>query len=139
MAVLAVDTPSGYILEQWAADRLVRISAVPELRDSDTTNPAATVWFLDSVPNVTRCLSWTVKRYFPVANLTRTRQAVLAEALRPERFTVRTFNATSLYVLSVCEVCASFQCPYCPHYSGAPVLAAAVTVLAIASLLSFLG
>jgi hypothetical protein len=50
-----------------------------------------------------------VRRYFPVANLTRTRQAVILEPLRPERFFVRTFNATSLYILSVCEVCGSYQ------------------------------
>ena len=59
-----------------------------------------------------------VRRYFPVANLTRTRQAVILEPLRPERFFVRTFNATSLYILSICEVCGSYQCPYCPHYSN---------------------
>ena len=52
-----------------------------------------------------------------MANLTRTRQAVILEPLRPERFFVRTFNATSLYILSVCEVCGSYQCPYCPTFS----------------------
>ena len=35
---------------------------------------------------------------------------------------VRTFNATSLYILSICEVCGSYQCPYCPFYSSAPPL-----------------
>jgi hypothetical protein len=63
-------------------------------------------------------------RYYPVANLTRTRQAVLIEPLRPEKFYVKTFNATSLYILSICEVCGSYQCPYCPFYSGGPGLAA---------------
>ena len=51
-----------------------------------------------------RCFSHTVRRYYPVANLTRTRQAVIVEPLRPEHFFVRTFNATSLYILSICEV-----------------------------------
>ena len=60
-----------------------------------------------------------VRRYLPVANLTRTRQAVILEPLRPERFFVRTFNATSLYILSVCEVCGSYQCPYCPTFNRA--------------------
>merc|ERR1712029_630434 len=61
----------------------------------------------------TQCFEHTVRRYFPVANLTRTRQAVIVEPLRPERFFVRTFNATSLYILSICEVCGSYQCPFC--------------------------
>ena len=39
-----------------------------------------------------------------MANLTRTRQAVIIEPLRPEKFYVKTFNATSLYILSICEV-----------------------------------
>lgn len=30
------------------------------------------------------------------------------------------FNSTPLYVLDICEVCGSFQCPYCPYYSAAP-------------------
>ena len=34
----------------------------------------------------------------------RTRHAVIIEPLRPERFFIRTFNSTSLYILSVCEV-----------------------------------
>ena len=54
-----------------------------------------------------RCFSHTVRRYYPVANLTRTRQAVIVEPLRPEHFFVRTFNATSLYILSICEVCTT--------------------------------
>ena len=53
-----------------------------------------------------------------MANLTRTRQAVIIEPLRPEKFHVTTFNATSLYILSICEVCGSYQCPYCPFYSS---------------------
>ena len=60
--------------------------------------------YFDRVDASRRCFSHTVRRYFPVANLTRTRQAVIVEPLRPEHFFVRTFNATSLYILSICEV-----------------------------------
>ncbi len=56
------------------------------------------------------------------------------EPLRPERFFVRTFNATSLYILSICEVCGSYQCPYCPFYSLAPRCAPAPDVLALLAL-----
>ena len=78
-----------------------------------------TIWYFDYIPAETRCFEHTVRRYYPVAILTRTRQAVIVEPLRPERFFVRTFNATSLYILSICEVCGSYQCPYCPYYSSA--------------------
>ena len=70
-------------------------------------------------------------RYFPVANLTRTRQAVIIEPLRPERFFVKTFNVTALYSLSVCEVCGSYQCPYCPFYSSVPALTPVFSIVVL--------
>ena len=95
-----------------------------------------TLWYFEHVPSYMQCFEHTVRRweniktsvnflikhifprYYPVANLTRTRQAVIIEPLRPEKFFVKTFNATSLYILSICEVCGSYQCPYCPFYSS---------------------
>merc|ERR1719336_3532280 len=108
-------------MEQPTADGIVRSGIVPEMRDADVLKSGKTIWYFDHIPNVTRCFEHTVRRYFPVANLTRTRQAVLVESLRPERFFVTTFNATSLYILSICEVCGSYQCPYCPFYSSANI------------------
>jgi hypothetical protein len=49
-------------------------------------------------------LSTLYVRYYPVANLTRTRQAVLLEPLRPEKFLIRHLDSTPLYGLSICEV-----------------------------------
>jgi hypothetical protein len=43
-------------------------------------------------------------RYYPVANLTRTRQGVILEPLRPEKFLIRRIDSTPLYGLSICEV-----------------------------------
>jgi hypothetical protein len=36
----------------------------------------------------------------------------------PEHFEMQVFNATPLYVLDICEVCGSYQCPYCPYFSA---------------------
>ena len=69
-----------------------------------TLRPSLLSRYFDRVDAKPRCFSHTVRRYYPVANLTRTRQAVIVEPLRPEHFFVRTFNATSLYILSICEV-----------------------------------
>jgi len=113
LTMLVVDIPSGYIM----------------LQDADVLKPGKTIWYLEHVPSKMQCFTHTVRRYFPVANLTRTRQAVIIEPLRPEKFYVRTFNATSLYILSICEVCGSYQCPYCPFYSSGPVLAPCLLLL----------
>ena len=37
-----------------------------------------------------------------------------------EHFEMQVFNATPLYVLDICEVCGSYQCPYCPYFSASP-------------------
>ncbi len=139
MAMLVVDIPSGYVILQPEANKIVRGGIVPEMRDADVNKPGKTIWYFDHVPAEKRCFQHTVRRYYPVANLTRTRQAVIVEPLRPERFFVRTFNATSLYILSICEVCGSYQCPYCPFYSTASAfsgvnwtMTTALVILAVA-------
>merc|ERR1712141_18857 len=121
MTLLAVEIPSGYAFEQFEGKRIIGTGQVPELKEVDTSRPGQTIWYLDHVPRAIRCFDHTVRRYLPVANLTRTRQAVIIEPLNPERFFVRTFNATSLYILSICEVCGSYQCPFCPFYSSANI------------------
>ena len=121
MAMLIIDIPSGYIMLQPDANKIVKQKEVPQLKDADVLKEGKTIWYFDYIPAYQQCFSHTVRRYYPVANLTRTRQAVIVEPLRPERFFVRTFNATSLYILSICEVCGSYQCPYCPFYSSANI------------------
>merc|ERR1711934_252453 len=120
--MLQVDIPSGYIMLQPDANKIVRSKVVPQLKDADMEKPGKTLWYFEYITNQMQCFEHTVRRYFPVANLTRTRQAVIIEPLRPEKFYVKPFNATSLYVLSICEVCGSYQCPYCPFYSSSQPL-----------------
>ena len=137
MAMLVVDIPSGYVLEQSSANQIVRSQTIPELKDSDTSKPGKTIWYFDSIPTQKRCFKHTVRRYFPVANLTRTRQALLIEPMRPERFFIRVFNSTPLYILSICEVCGSYECPYCPHYSDASVFRVNLIVMMFVIFLLF--
>jgi len=118
LAMLVLDIPSGYIMLQPDANRIVRSGVLPQLADSDVTKSGKTIWYFDYVPDYTQCFTHKIRRYYPVANLTRTRHAVIIEPFRPERFQIRTFNSTPLYILSVCEVCGSYQCPYCPYYSS---------------------
>ena len=32
------------------------------------------------------------------------------------------YTTFGLFHLHICQVCGSFQCPYCPHYNSAPAL-----------------
>ena len=66
-----VDIPSGYLMLQPDGNKIVRSKVIPEMRDSDVTKPGKTVWYFDHVPNYTQCFDHTVRRYYPVANITR--------------------------------------------------------------------
>ena len=39
-----------------------------------------------------------------------------------EHFEQIIMNSTTLAALDICEVCGSFQCPYCQYYSSAITL-----------------
>ena len=64
--MLVVDIPSGYILEQYEANKLVRSRVVPEMRDVDTTQWGKTIWYFDRVPNETRCFEHTVRKQLTI-------------------------------------------------------------------------
>merc|ERR1711874_796253 len=133
---MGVDIPSGYIMLQPDANRIIRSGVIPQMKDADVLKPGKTLWYFEYVPSQMQCFTHTVRRYFPVANLTRTRQAVIIEPLRPEKFYVKTFNATSLYILSICEVCGSYQCPYCPFYSSSPLLPPSPAISLVLAIIS---
>ena len=62
MAMLVVDIPSGYVMLQPDANKLVRERVIPELRDADVTKPGKTIWYFDYVPNYEQCFFHTVRR-----------------------------------------------------------------------------
>ena len=58
--MLVVDIPTGYLMEQPTADKIVRSGVVPEMRDADVLKSGKTIWYFDHIPNVTRCFDHTV-------------------------------------------------------------------------------
>ena len=67
MAMLVIDIPSGYKMEQPTADQIVKSGQVPEMRDADVLKSGKTIWYFDHIPNVTRCfqhtVSWNSRRF----------------------------------------------------------------------------
>ncbi|XP_037302201.1 uncharacterized protein LOC119192491 [Manduca sexta] len=47
----------------------------------------------------------------------------------PERFNETIFDALPTYLLNICEVCGSSQCPYCAIYNAAVVYTLPTTLL----------
>lgn len=129
-AVLDVELPSGYVLFQPEADEIVsesrRVGGATLRHGIGSDNhyhERSAVWFFDSVPgDKDVCVNYTIRRWLAVSNMTQIRRALVYEQYQPEHFQMEMVNATTLYVLSVCEVCGSYQCPYCPHFSHTTTL-----------------
>ncbi|PSN51286.1 hypothetical protein C0J52_05303, partial [Blattella germanica] len=119
--VLEVEIPTGYNLLESEAEELVASGAHPTLRDGRTIE-GKTYWFFEYITRERTCFNHTVKRWYPVANISLYRQVQMYETYAKENFIMILVNSTPLYVLNICEVCGSYQCPYCPYYSRTSLL-----------------
>jgi hypothetical protein len=98
--------------------------------------------FVRQLGTTEECFNYTIRRWYPVANMTKTRSARIFGTYEPEKFNVTMFYPTPLYALDICAVCGSYQCPYCPYYSGSGLLSPTVltfVVVILASVLNVFG
>ncbi|XP_071531816.1 CD109 antigen-like [Panulirus ornatus] len=137
-ALIEVEVPTGYIFFQPLADNAVSSiqssGSFPQLRNVHTTHTHI-FWQFNHIPSDKKqCFSYDIQRWYPAANLTSVRSATVMELFAPEHFEMVMINATPLALLDICEVCGSYQCPYCPIYSTAPsslILTEATNIAAI--------
>ncbi|XP_054723175.1 CD109 antigen-like [Uloborus diversus] len=136
MAVLEVDVPTGYVVQQQDLDAYVRSGKVRNLQEARYNERKVVFYFtyLDKYPT---CLSFTVLRWYPVANMTRWLPVRVYDYYAPERFNETMFDVYNLFVLSICQVCGSYQCPYCPVFSGAPLPSSNLLSILLAAILIF--
>ena len=60
--MLQVDIPSGYIMLQPDANKIVRSRVVPQLKDADMEKPGKTLWYFEYITNQMQCFEHTVRR-----------------------------------------------------------------------------
>ncbi|RWS29912.1 CD109 antigen-like protein, partial [Leptotrombidium deliense] len=118
MAVLEVTIPSGYLIQQQELDSYVKDKGVRNLEDAKYSERKVAFYFSYLDTNQI-CVRFTVQRYYPVANLTRYMPARIYDYYAPERYNETIIDSRNLYLLSICHVCGSYQCPYCPIFSSA--------------------
>uniref|UniRef100_T1K1D6 Alpha-macroglobulin receptor-binding domain-containing protein n=2 Tax=Tetranychus urticae TaxID=32264 RepID=T1K1D6_TETUR len=118
MAVLDLTIPTGYIIQQQDLDAYVKSGKVRNLKEAKFSERKALFYFdyLDSNPI---CVTFTTQRWYPVANMSRFIPARVYDYYAPERYEEQMVSTYDLYRLSICHVCGSYQCPYCPIFSGA--------------------
>nr|BAR45625.1 macroglobulin complement-related 1 [Scolopendra japonica] len=121
VAVFEMVVPTGYyqyqpVLDDTVAQHIRR--GIRNLHRIKITERMIHVYFsyLDSRST---CIDFTLQRWMPVANMTQFLRVKVYDYYAPERYNESMLDVIGLYSLSICEVCGSYQCPYCPHFSAA--------------------
>ncbi|XP_035435862.2 CD109 antigen [Spodoptera frugiperda] len=135
MAVLEVGVPTGYMIQQQKLDAYVLARKVPTLQRAKYLTTKILFYF-DYLSEEPTCVNFTIERWFPVANMSRYLPMRVYDYYAPERFNESIFDALPTYLLNICEVCGSSQCPYCAIYNNARHLTLATPLLLIAVILT---
>ncbi|XP_013162940.1 PREDICTED: CD109 antigen [Papilio xuthus] len=135
MAVLEVGIPTGYLVQQQRLDAYVLSRRVQTLQRAKY-QPDKILFYFDYLDHEQTCVNVTVERWFPVANMSRHLPIRVYDFYAPERFNETIFDALPTYLLNICEVCGSSQCPYCSVYNAAVRPAAIGVLLTLAALLA---
>ncbi|KAF2360648.1 Alpha-macroglobulin receptor-binding [Trinorchestia longiramus] len=119
LTITQIHLPSGYCVGQDDLIRLVESKEVPNLKWALRTDTTIKLFFSRLTSDWT-CVDYRVERWYAVSNHSRYNTAMVYSHFQPERFNMTLFEVYPLYDLDICEVCGSYQCPYCPFYSDAP-------------------
>ncbi|XP_067928326.1 CD109 antigen-like [Watersipora subatra] len=133
MSVMEVAVPSGYVVHNRTLQKYVldARAANSTLRNAEYYNNKAVFYFDYLDQNEERsCVEFSAVRWFPVANITQTLSLKVFEYYEPGNFNYTLYEKVQLRTLTVCLVCGSYQCPYCPHYASAPGLTPSISLTA---------
>ncbi|GAB6022547.1 hypothetical protein CHUAL_006653 [Chamberlinius hualienensis] len=128
VAVFEIDVPTGYSQDIPTFFNYVNSGRVRNLRRMSVNDRKVYAYF-DYLDGNYTCIKFTLQRWFPVANLSQYNLARVYEYHAPERYNETIFHAYNIYVMDICQVCGSYQCPYCPYYSGSSVNFANIALL----------
>nr|XP_042903885.1 CD109 antigen isoform X1 [Parasteatoda tepidariorum]XP_042903886.1 CD109 antigen isoform X2 [Parasteatoda tepidariorum]XP_042903887.1 CD109 antigen isoform X3 [Parasteatoda tepidariorum] len=135
MAVLEVSIPTGYVIQQQDLDTYVHSGRVRNLREARYDERKVSFYF-NYLDQHSTCVSFKIQRWYPVANMTRWLPVRVYDYYAPERFNETMFDVYNLFVLSICQVCGSYQCPYCPIFSWSSIVVSSPIIL-LASIFSW--
>jgi hypothetical protein len=110
-----IKIPTGYRCEERYLKSLIDVAR--NLGDAENV-PGNQINFLfhfaDTEPI---CFDFTIERYIPVANLSRYYFMQVYEFHEPSNANRSMYHLRDIFGMDICEVCGSYQCPYCPYYA----------------------
>ena len=109
--------PTGYRLEERYLKSLIGV--VRNLGDGENIPGPGVNFLFDFLDEEPICFEFTMERYIPVANLSRYYEMKIFEYHEPNNAVRGMYHLKDIFGLDICEVCGSYQCPYCPYYAFA--------------------
>jgi len=128
LATMEVHLPSGYVITNDILRAYVQSGDVPTLRRSEFYGRKV-VFYFDYLTSDWTCVNWRSDRWFPIANMTIQHSLKVYDYYEPGMHNSTMYTTYDLNGLHICQVCGSFQCPYCPFYNSAITAHLAVTGL----------
>jgi len=130
MAVLEIDIPSGYIVMNDTLRDYVRSQLVPNLKRAESYNRKIVFYFTHLDESYT-CVVFRAERWYPIANATIQHRMRVYDYYEPGMHNTTMYTTYNLFMLNICYVCGSYQCPYCPYFNVATALKATFTLLCL--------
>lgn len=121
LAVLEVDIPTGYVVMNDTLRSYVRSGVVPNLKRAEFYNKQVFFYF-EFLDQSKTCVDFRADRWYPVANTTKEHRIRVYDYYEPGMHRTRLYTVQNLFLMNICFVCGSYQCPYCPYFNAAAVL-----------------
>ncbi|CAF0741476.1 unnamed protein product [Adineta steineri] len=133
---IEIQIPTGYRVEEKDLKMMLRGLYTRNLREAENW-PGQINFGFDYIDFDPICFQFQAKRWIPVANISRYYEVRAYEWYEPGNMNRSVYTLRNLFALDICEVCGSYQCPYCPYYSHG-TLTMQSTMIIILILLRFL-
>jgi CD109 antigen len=112
-----LQVPTGYRIEEAYLKTIFQWTA--NLGDGENAPGPELNFLFDYIDTTPNCFKFTLERYIPVANLSRYYEMTVFEYHEPQNANRSMYFLRDIFGLDICEVCGSYQCPYCPYYAFA--------------------
>jgi CD109 antigen len=130
-----IQIPTGYRVEERYLKTL--ITNLRNLGDAENAPGPSINFLFEYIDLDPICFTFTAERYIPVANVSRYYEIHVFEFHEPGNANRSMYFLRDIFGLDICEVCGSYQCPYCPYYAFAVRSVRVNPVLLLASIITF--
>ena len=111
-----IQIPTGYRMEERWLKTLIGV--VRNLGDAENMPGPYLNFIFEFLDLDPICWTFTLKRYIPVANVSRYYSMRAFEFHEQGNANRSMYYLRDVFSLDICEVCGSYQCPYCPYYAA---------------------